>query len=107
MSGIWLERRNNPDLFVPDTDVVKLSMEGVEKLHTGPVFLLRIEGKEYQWPEPVIKPAQIAALGGWDPAQGVQQIDLATNEARTLKPDEVIDLKELKTFAKKIGWQRG
>lgn len=105
--GIWLERRSSPDLFVPDTDVVKLSMEGVEKLHTGPVFLLRIEGKEYQWPEPVIKPAQIAALGGWDPAQGVQQIDLATNEARTLKPDEVVDLKELKTFAKKIGWQRG
>lgn len=105
--GIWLERRSSPDLFVPDTDVVTLSTEGVEKLHTGPVFRLRIEGKEFQWPEPFIKPAQIATLGGWDPSQGVQQIDLATNEARTLKPDEVVDLKELKTFAKKIGWQRG
>ena len=105
--GIWLERRSSRDLFLADTDVVKLATEGLEKLHTGPVFLLRIEGKEFQWPEPVINPAQIAKLGGWDPSQGVQQIDLATNEARTLKPDEVVDLKELKTFAKKIGWQRG
>ena len=32
---------------------------------------------------------------------------MATNEARTLKPGEVIDLKDLKTFAKKIGWRRG
>ena len=105
--GIWLQRRSSPDLFIADADVVKLSMEGVEKLHTGPVFLLRIEGKEFQWPEPVITTAQIATLGGWDPSLGVQQIDLATNEARTLKPDEVVDLKDSKTFAKKIGWQRG
>ena len=105
--GIWLERRSSPDLFIADADVVTLSTEGVETLHTGPVFLLRIEGKEFQWPEPVITTAQIATLGGWDPSLGVQQIDLATNEARTLKPDEVVDLKDLKTFAKKIGWQRG
>ena len=106
-TGVWLERRDGPDLFIEDADVVKLSAKGVEKLRTGPVFLLWIEDKEFQWPEPTITTEQIAELGGWDPSLGVQQIDRATNEARTLKPGEAIDLKDLKTFAKKIGWRRG
>ena len=86
---------------------MKLSAEGVEKLRTGPSFPLWIEDEIYGWHESTIKTEQIANLGGWDPSQGVQQIDRATNEARTLKPGEIIDLKEIKTFAKKIGWQRG
>ena len=106
-TGIWLERRDEPDLFIQDDDIVKLEPEGVERLRTGPVFSLWIEDKEFQWPEQTITTKQIAELGGWDPSLGVQQIDLATNEARTLKPDEVVDLKNLKRFAKKIGWRRG
>ena len=106
-TGVWLERRDGPDLFIEDADVVKLASEGVEKLRTGPVFVLYIEDTEFQWPEPTITTEQIAKLGGWDLSLGVQQIDLATNEARTLKPGEVIDLKDLKTFVKKIGWRRG
>ena len=105
--GIWLERRDEPDLFIRDNDIVKLEAEGVERLRTGPVFPLWIEDKEFQWPEQTITTKQIAELGGWDPSLGVQQIDLATNEARTLKPDEVVDLEDLKKFAKKIGWRRG
>ena len=106
-TGVWLERRDEPDLFVTDDDIVKLEADGVEKLKTGPVFVLRIEGTEFQWAKPTITTEQIAELGAWDPSHGVQQIDLATNEARTLKPNEIIDLKDLKTFAKKIGWRRG
>lgn len=106
-NGIWLERQDGPDRFLQDADVVKLNAEGVEHLHTGPAFVLCIEGKEYMWPKPAITAEQIAELGGWDPSQGVQQIDLATNEAYTLKPEEVVDLKDLKHFAKKIGWRRG
>ncbi len=106
-TGIWLERRDEPDLFIRDNDIVKLEAKGVEKLRTGPVFPLWIEDKEFQWPEQTITTNQIAELGGWDPSQGVQQIDLTTNEAHTLKPDEVVDLKDLKRFAKKIGWRRG
>lgn len=106
-TGIWLERRDEPDLFVQDDDIVKLEQEGVERLRTGSVFSLWIEDKEFQWPEQTITTKQIAELGGWDLSLGVQQIDLATNEARTLKPDEVVDLKNLKRFAKKIGWRRG
>ena len=106
-TGVWLERRDEPDLFVEDTDVVALAGEGVEKLRTGPVFLLYIEGKKFRWPEPTIVTEQIAKLGGWDPSVGVQQIDLATNEARTLTPRETVDLRKIATFAKKIGWRRG
>ena len=106
-TGVWLERRHDPDLFIEDTDVVKLAAEGVEKLRTGPVFVLWIENKEFLWPKATIITEQIAELGGWDPSSGVQQIDLVTNEARTLKPGEIIDLTKIKTFAKKIGWRRG
>lgn len=106
-TGVWLERRDEPDLFIEDTDIVKLAAEGVEKLRTGPMFILWIEGKEFSWPETTVTTEQIAELGGWDPSSGVQQIDLATNEARTLKPGEILDLTEIKTFAKKIGWRRG
>ena len=106
-TGVWLERRDGPDLFVEDADVVGLAGEGVEKLRTGPVFLLDIEDKEFRWPEPTIVTEQIAKLGGWDPTLGVQQIDLATNEARDLTPGETVDLREVATFAKKIGWRRG
>lgn len=106
-TGVWLERRDEPDLFIQDTDVVKLAAEGVEKLRTGPVFILWIENKEFSWPKATITTEQIAQLGGWDPSSGVQQLDLATNEARTLKPAEIVDLTKIKTFAKKIGWRRG
>ena len=106
-NGIWLERQDGPDLFIEDADVVKLNAEGVERLRTSPAFVLCIESKEYIWPDPTITTEQIAQLGGWDSSQGVQQIDLATNEAHTLKPGEVVDLKDRKHFAKKIGWRRG
>ena len=106
-TGVWLDRRDRPDLFIGDADIVKLAAEGVEKLRTGPMFSLWIEDMEFQWPKPTITTKQIAETGDWDPSLGVQQIDLDTNEARTLKPDEVVDLKDLKTFAKKIGWRRG
>lgn len=106
-TGVWLERREEPDLFIKDTDIVQLMAEGVEKLRTGRVFTLWIEGKESHWPKTTIAMEEIAELGGWDPSEGVQEIDLTTNEARTLKPEEIIDLTKIKTFAKKIGWQRG
>ena len=106
-TGVWLDRRDEPDLLIEDTGLVKLEGQGIEKLHTGPLFLLWIEGKEFRWSEPRITAEQIAKLGGWDPSSGVQEINSATNEARTLKPREVVDLKEIKTFGKKIGWRRG
>ena len=106
-TGVWLERRDGPDIFIEDTDVVSLAAKAIERLRTGPVCVLWIEGEAYRWLEPTITTEQVAELGGWDTSVGVQQIDLATNEARTLKPGEIVDLKKIKTFAKKIGWRRG
>ena len=106
-TGVWLERREKPDRFIEDTDAVDLSENGIERLRTGPVLVLWIESSEFQWSKPTITAEQIAELGGWDVSAGVQQIDLATNEARTLKPGEVVDLQKVNTFAKKIGWRRG
>ena len=106
-TGVWLERRHEADRFIGDCDIVKLDAEGLERLRTGPLFLLWIEGKEFRWSEPTITTEQIAELGGWNPSLGVQEIDRSAGTARTLEPREVIDLKDLKTFAKKIGWRRG
>ena len=106
-TGLWLERRDEPDRFIENTDVVQLADRGLEKLYTRPLFPLSIEGKEFFWPKSTITAEQIAELGGWDPALGVQQIDLKTNEAHTLKAGEVVDLSDAKAFAKKIGWRRG
>ena len=85
-TGVWLVRPDEPDLFIKDTDVVKLTTAGVEKLRIGPVFPLCIEGNERKWLEPTIVTEQIAELGSWDPSLGVQEVDLVTNEARLSSP---------------------
>lgn len=106
-TGVWLERRREADLFIQDSDVVRLGADGVERLRISPVYLLNIEDREYRWPEPTIVTEEIAELGGWDPAAGVQRIDPTAQTARTLNPGEVVDLRKIKTFGKKIGWCRG
>lgn len=72
----------------------------------GPKFVLNIEGKDIPWDEDTITTEQIIELGGWDPAQGVIEVDKDNNE-RTLTPGEVIELKPGLGFGKKIRWKRG
>lgn len=72
----------------------------------GPKYTLVIEGKEYPWDRDTITAAQIADLGGWDLSQGVVEIDKDNNE-RTLKPDEIVELKPGLGFGKKHRWKRG
>lgn len=106
-TGTWLVEPNRSERFIRDTDLVELTDAGVERLRTGPAYVLEIEGKKFQWPESSITADQIAELGGWPTAIGVQQIDLETQEVRTLELSEAIDLNEDKTFGKKPGWRRG
>ncbi len=106
-TGIWFNRSDDSEVLIKNADTVDLTGDSVERLRTGPIFTLVIEGEEFQWSAPTITAEQIAKLGGWDLSKGVQEVDLATNEVRTLEPDELIELKSSKTFAKKIGWQRG
>ncbi len=73
----------------------------------GPKYWVNVEGREFAWDQPTISTEQIAELGGWDVGVGVIEIDLKTNEERTLQPGEVVELKPGHGFAKKVSWKRG
>lgn len=73
---------------------------------SGPQYYVNLEGREVPWPEPTITTEDVAALGGWDVAQGVIEIDRDNNE-RTLAAGDRIDLKPGHGFAKKIRFKRG
>ncbi len=105
-TGVWLERRGEPDLFVEDDQAVLLAGNEVERLRTGPVFFLCIEGDTRRWLEPTITMEQIAEIGGWAPSEGVIEVDKDQNE-RQLKPGEVITLKPGLAYGKKLCWKRG
>lgn len=72
----------------------------------GPKFTLDIEGALHPWDQDTITMEQIAALGGWEPQQGVIQID-KDNDERQIQPGEVVQLKPGLGFSKKIRWRRG
>ncbi len=74
---------------------------------TGPPYFVNIEGTQHEWDEPTISASEIADLGGWEPELGVIEIDLRTNETRTLETGEELELRPGKGFAKKIKWKRG
>lgn len=70
-------------------------------------FFLDLEGVIYEWEESTISAEQIAELGGWDPSQGVIEIDHKDGSERTLSPGEVVEIKPGKGFSKKVGFKRG
>ena len=72
----------------------------------GPKFHLDIEGTIHPWDEDTITTEQIIELGGWDQSQGAILIDKDQNE-RTLKPEEVVELKPGMGFSKKVHFKRG
>lgn len=74
--------------------------------HEGPKFTLDIEGVLKPWDKETIATEEIIKLGGWDPSQGVIVIDKDNNE-KTLKPDEIVDLKPGMGFSKKVHFKRG
>lgn len=73
----------------------------------GPNYYLNIEDNVIAWDNPTITREEIAGLGGWELSQGVVEIDLKSNDTRTLSPGEVVELKPGKGFAKKHLWRRG
>lgn len=77
-----------------------------EEQGEGPKFTLDIEGTLTPWDANTITTEQLAALGGWDIAQGVIMVDKDNNE-RTLKPGETVDLKPGLGFSKKVRFRRG
>lgn len=78
-----------------------------ESTGRGPKFHLNIEGELIPWDNDTITTEQIIELGGWEPSLGAIIIDLKTNEERTLKDEEEIEIKPGIGFAKKIKFKRG
>lgn len=77
------------------------------KIHDeGQKYYINIEGKEFDWHEETITTEEIIRLGGWEPSQGVIEIDSDNNE-RTLQSGEIIYIKPGHGFSKKIRWKRG
>jgi len=73
----------------------------------GPKFEIDIEGKLYPWPRDTISASEIIELGGWSSDQGAVEVNLQTQEERTLAADEVVELKPGHGFSKKVKFQRG
>lgn len=104
--GIWWERVDEPDQLLEENDRVDLTIAGVERFRTGPVFWVCIEDAKFRWLRETITTEEIATLGGWNASQGVIEVDADQNE-RTLSPGEVITLKPGLAFGKKLCWKRG
>ena len=73
----------------------------------GPKYFINIEGTIHEWDRPTITTEEILRLGGWEATLGVLEIDLKTNESRTLAPGQTIELRPGQGFAKKVQWKRG
>ncbi len=73
---------------------------------SDPSIFLDIEGTKRPWNKPTVTAAEVAALGGWDPGQGVMLIDGENNE-RQLQPGEAVEVHPTHGFARKIRWRRG
>lgn len=73
----------------------------------GPKFEVNIEGTIYPWDSETITVPEIRRLGSLPADLPVIEVDLKTNEERTLAEDEVVELKPGKGFAKKVRFKRG
>jgi Multiubiquitin len=73
----------------------------------GPKYQVDIEGEFYDWDRSTITTPEIVALGGLPADQGVIEVDLKDNTERTLGPNETVEIKPGKGFAKKVKFKRG
>lgn len=104
--GVWLERKEEPDLLIANEDKANLDGHTVERFRTEKLFKICIEGEDFAWDSKTITTEQIAQLGGWKPSLGVIEVDEHQNE-RTLEPGEVIRLRPGVAYGKKLCFKRG
>ena len=79
----------------------------MQQITKEPKYEVDIEGAYKPWDKDIITTEEVAALGGWDPSEGVVLINLDDGTERTLKPEEVVKLVPGVAFSKKIRFQRG
>jgi hypothetical protein len=73
----------------------------------GPKYDINIEGTIYPWDKPTITVPELRKLAGIPADQQMMEVDLKTNEERTLSEDAVIELQPGMGYAKKVRYQRG
>jgi hypothetical protein len=73
----------------------------------GPKYTINVENKNYFWDSDTITVPQIRELGDIPADQPIQEINLETQEERTLAEDEIVQLKPGQGFSKKVKFQRG
>lgn len=78
-----------------------------DKTDRGRKFEVNIEGTIHPWIRETISVPEIRELGGLPGDLPVVEVDLGTNEERTLEEDEVVRLKPGHGFGRKVSFKRG
>lgn len=73
----------------------------------GPNYEVNIEGTLYDWGEDTITVPQLRELGSLPSDLPVVEVDLKTNEERTLNEDATVELRPGKGFGRKVSFKRG
>ncbi len=73
----------------------------------GPKYIVNIDDVDHPWDRETISVPEIRTLGGIPAGTEVLEVNLETNEERTLREDEVVALKPGHGFGKKIKFRRG
>jgi hypothetical protein len=73
----------------------------------GPKYTVNIDDVDHPWDRDSITVPEIRTLGGISAGTEVLEVNLETNEERTLREDETIPLKPGQGFGKKIKFRRG
>jgi hypothetical protein len=73
----------------------------------GPKFTVNIDDVDYAWDQDSITAADIRTLAGIPAGTDVLEINLETQEERTLPEDEAVTIKPGHGFGKKIKFKRG
>lgn len=80
----------------------------IEKKGRKPArYAIDIEGTIHDWDEPTITVPQLRDLGELPAGVPVLEIDLKTNDERTLDEGEIVELKPGLGFSKKVEFRRG
>jgi len=75
--------------------------------HSRRKFEINIEGSIHPWPVSTITVPQLRELGCLPGDQPVIEVDLQTNEERTLAEDAIVTLKPGQGFGRKVQFKRG
>lgn len=73
----------------------------------GPKYTVNIDDVDHPWDRDTITVPDIRTLGGIPAGTEVLEVNLETNEERTLGEDEVVLIKPGHGFGKKIKFKRG